>query len=122
MAANVLNIWGEVIGVFGGALILLIFGITFSPLVRHPSKPAGAAARKLEPGEKEAHLEEGEAKGGEVVRADGFIDSFAGLVEEGGGSLPLIVTIFTIGLLVWWLLYLILNWSQYLFSIRTLLM
>lgn len=119
MALNVLNVWGEIIGVGAGILILLIFGVTFSPLVYKPRTPPGSAAHEMRPGEKEAHQAEGEEKGGEVVRADGYIDSFAGIVEEAGGSLPLIVTVFTIGLFVWWFLYLIINWSQYLLSVRT---
>lgn len=119
MAVNVLNVWGEIIGIAGGILILLIFGLTFSPLVYKPRVPSGSAARGIQEGQKEAHQEEGQEKGGEVVRADGYIDSFAGLVEEAGGSLPLIVTIFTIGLFTWWALYLVINWSQYLFSIRS---
>ncbi len=120
MALNVLNVWGEIIGIAGGALILLIFGLTFSPLVYRPRVPSGAAAEHAGPGEKEAHQERGQQSGGEHVRADGYIDSFAGLVEEAGGSLPLIVTIFSLGLLAWWGIYLVTNWSQYLFSVRSL--
>lgn len=118
MAMNVMNVWGELIGILVGVVVLLVFAITFSPLVRRPSVPSGAAAQRTRPGEKEEHLEEGQETGGEHVRADGYIDSFAGLVEEAGGSLPLVVSIFTIGLLVWWAIYLVTNWSQYLFNIR----
>ncbi len=119
MTLNVLNVWGEIIGIAGGAIILLIFGLTFSPLVYRPKVPSGAAAERAEPGEKEAHQERGQESGGEHVRADGYIDSFAGLIEEAGGSLPLIVSTFSIGLLIWWAIYLVVNWSQYLFSVRS---
>ncbi len=119
MAMNVLNVWGEILGIAGGAVILLIFAITFSPLVYRPRVPSGAAAESAEPGEKEAHEEHGQESGGEHVHADGYIDSFAGLTEEAGGSLPLIVTIFTLGLLAWWVIYLVTNWSQFLFSVRS---
>lgn len=119
MAMNVMNVWGEIIGIGVGAIVLLIFAITFSPLVYRPRVPSGAAAERTEPGEKEEHLEEGEEAGGEHVRADGYVDSFAGLVSEGGGSLPLIVSIFTFGLFAWWAIYLVTNWSQFLFSVRS---
>ena len=119
MAANVLNVWGEIIGIGGGALILIIFGLTFSPLVYRPKVPSGGAVERAGSGEKEAHQEHGEESGGEHVRADGYIDSFAGLVEEAGGSLPLIVSVFSIGLLIWWAVYLVVNWSQYFLSVRT---
>jgi hypothetical protein len=119
MTLNVINVWGEIIGIGFGALVLLIFGLTFSPLVYRPKVPSGSAAERTEPGEKEEHQAHGQESGGEHVRADGYIDSFAGLVEEAGGSLPLIVSVFSIGLLVWWGLYLVINWSQYLFSVRS---
>ncbi len=119
MALNVLNVWGEIIGIGVGIVILLIFGITFSPLVYRPRVPSGAAAERAAPGEKEAHEAKGQEAGGEHVHADGYIDSFAGLVEEAGGSLPLIVSTFTIGLFIWWGVYLVTNWSQYLFSVRS---
>ncbi len=118
MTMNVINIWGEIIGIGVGAIILLIFGFTFSPLVYRPRVPSGSAMERTEPGEKEAHQEKEDQTGGEHVRADGYIDSFAGLVEEAGGSLPLIVSVFTIGLFFWWGVYLVTNWSQYLFSVR----
>ncbi len=120
MVLNVLNVWGELISIVGGLLVLLIFGLTFSPLVYRPKVPSGAAAEQTEPGEKEEHEAQGQEKGGEHVRADGYIDSFAGLVEEAGGSLPLIVSVFSIGLLIWWAVYMLLEWSQALLSVRTL--
>ncbi len=122
MVLNVLNTWGEIIGIAAGGLILLIFGLTFSPLVYRPRVPSGAAVERTEPGagEKEEHEAKGQEKGGEHVRADGYIDSFAGLVEEAGGSLPLVVSVFTIGLLIWWAVYMVLEWSQALISVRTL--
>src|SRR5512142_2349738 len=119
MALNVLNVGGEIIGIGIGALILLIFGLTFSPLVYRPKVPSGAAVERQQTGEKEAHEAQGQESGGEHVHADGYIDSFAGLVEEAGGSLPLIVTTFSIGLLIWWFVYLIANWSQAILSVRS---
>jgi hypothetical protein len=119
MTMNVINVWGEIIGIGVGAIILLIFGLTFSPLVYRPRVPSGGAVERTRPGEKEAHQAAENQTGGEHVRADGYIDSFAGLVEEAGGSLPLIVSVFSIGLFLWWGIYLVINWSQYLFSVRS---
>ena len=96
MTLNVLNVWGELIGIGAGILVLLIFGLTFSPMVYRPKVPSGAAVEKAEPGDKEAHEAKGQERGGEHVHADGYIDSFAGLVEEAGGSLPLIASVFSI--------------------------
>ncbi len=120
MTLNVLNVWGEFIGIAAGGLILLIFGLIFSPLVYRPKVPSGAAVERTSPGEKEEHEARGQEAGGEHVHADGYIDSFAGLVEEAGGSLPLIVSVFSIGLLIWWAVYMLLEWSQALLSVRTL--
>lgn len=119
MTMNVLNVWGEIIGIGVGAIILLIFGLTFSPLVYRPKVPSGGAMERTSPSEKEEHQAREDQTGGEHVRADGYIDSFAGLVEEAGGSLPLIVSVFSIGLFIWWGIYLVTNWSQYLFSVRS---
>ncbi len=111
MVINVLNVPGQIIGIASAAAILLVFCLTFSPLVYRPRVPPGAAATRFDPGEKEAHDAKGQAQGGETVRADGYIDSFAGLVEEAGGSLPLIASVFTIGCLIWWASYLLLLWD-----------
>lgn len=112
MVINVLNVTGQMIGIGSAVLILLVFCVTFSPLVYRPRVPSGSAAERVQPGEKEAHEARGQAEGGEHVRADGYIDSFAGLVEEAGGSLPLIASVFSIGCLIWWAAYLILLWNE----------
>ncbi len=112
MPLKVLNGVGQLIGIGSANAVLMIFGITFSPLVYRPRVPSGGAAEHIEPEDKEAHEAHGQESGGEHVRADGYIDSFAGLVEEAGGSLPLIVSVFTIGLLIWWAAYLVIEWSE----------
>ncbi len=112
MPLNVLNVPGQIIGIGSAIIVLLIFCVTFSPLVYRPRVPSGSAAERAGPGEKEAHDARGQAAGGEHVRADGYIDSFAGLVEEAGGSMPLIVSVFTIGLAIWWASYLLLLWYE----------
>jgi hypothetical protein len=112
MVLNVLNVPGQIIATGSAIVILLVFCITFSPLVYRPRVPPGSAGGRATPGEKEAHEAKGQAQGGEVVRADGYIDSFAGLVTEAGGSLPLIASVFSIGCLIWWAAYLVLLWNE----------
>lgn len=119
MTLNVLNVLGEALGIGFATLVLLVFALAFSPLVYRPRVPSGAAIRRDDTN-KEGHEAHGQESGGEHVRADGYIDSFAGVIEEGGGSLPLIVSIFSIGLLAWWAIYLVLEWSQVFVSVRTL--
>jgi hypothetical protein len=119
MTVNVLNIPGEIIATAAGVVVLLIFAITFSILVRRPGTLPGEAGPRTSGAAEQGHNVEGEEKGGEVVRADGYIDSFAGKIEEAGGGLPPIVKVSLIGVWIWWLIYLIVNWSQWLVSIRT---
>jgi hypothetical protein len=123
MAANVLNVYGEIIGIGIGAIILWIFAITFAPFYRRRSMLPGASRSQKSRDHHGEHEEEAKGKraesAGEVVRADGFIDSFAGVIQEAGGGLPLIVKISIIAIPLWWLLYIIINFSQYLLSIRS---
>jgi hypothetical protein len=109
MTANAMNVWGEILGIAVGAGSLLIFGILTALMVRRPSIPPGSKGRR----EKEA---EGTH---ETIAADGYIDSFAGVIEEGGGSLPPVVLVALITIPLWWLIYMILNWSPHLINIIT---
>ncbi len=118
MTANVLNIWGELIGIVGGGLIFLIFGVFLSAASRQISTPPGSSGPRASSADSQ-RSEESDQQGGETVRADGYIDSFAGTIEEAGGGPPLLVKIALVGVPVWMIIYAILNWSQILFSIRT---
>jgi hypothetical protein len=100
MVRNVLEIWPEILGVAGGAAILMLFALAIS--VRN--KPT------VQPGSS-GHRERGREHEGEENRPDGYIDSFAGVIEEAGGGMPLIVRIALPGIIVWWLVYLIVNWT-----------
>jgi hypothetical protein len=97
---NSLLIFQEIVAVVAGAVVLLIFALALGIPPRHAVPPGFKGHREGE--------EEGES---EVVRADGYIDSFAGVIEEAGGSLPLIVRIAIPGILLWWLIYMIYNWQ-----------
>ncbi len=118
MTANVLNIWGELIGIVAGGLIFLIFGVFLPAASRQiTTLPGSSGPRKKTANAQRS--EDTEEEGGETVRADGYIDSFAGTIEEAGGGPPLLVKIALVGIPVWMIIYAILNWSQILFSVRT---
>ena len=103
MTQNALVISAEVLGIVVGALVLLVFGLTLG--LRHNPRvlPGSSGHRDVE--------EEAESQEHEVIRPDGYIDSFAHTIEEAGGSLPPIVLVAIPGILLWWLLYLVLNWK-----------
>jgi len=116
MALNVLNIWGEIFGIAGGALILIIFSVTFYPLVTRYRMPP----RNME--EEQAAAEKPSKKGdleADKIRASDYVESFNGDITGGRGPVPLVVAIFVIGLIIWWGIYLVTNWSQYLWSVRS---
>lgn len=100
MTQNVLQIWPEILGVAGGALLLIIFALA----IGLPNKPT------VQPGSS-GHREKGRESESEEIRPDGYIDSFNGVIEEAGGGMPIIVRIALPGILIWWLLYLIINWT-----------
>lgn len=100
MTQNVLQLWPEILGVVAGIVVLLLFAITLG--MRH--RP------RVLPGSN-GHREEGDETGHEEIRADGYIDSFAKEIEEAGGGMPPVVKLMLPGILLWWLIYLILNWT-----------
>lgn len=101
MTQNSLHIWAEILGIAGGALVLLLFGLTVALKQHRPNPLPGSSGHREEEGE----------GGHEVIRPDGYIDSFANTIEEAGGGLPAVVRIALPGILLWWLIYLILNWA-----------
>lgn len=119
MTANVLNIWGEIISITASGLILLIFGVFFSSYSSHHKTPAASSGRRETRDNQVGHEVVEDDRHSEKVQADGFIDSFAGEIEESGGGPTTLVKIALIGIPLWWLLYLILNWSQTFISMRT---
>lgn len=82
--------------VAAGAAILFVFAVT----IVWPHRP------KQLPGSS-GHRDEAE----EVIRPDGYIDGFAGEIEEAGGGLPMVVKLAIPGVLLLWLVYLILYWT-----------
>jgi hypothetical protein len=97
---NVLQVWPEILGVVGGALVLLVFALAIAWPHRPAVRSASRGHRKRE--EQEVH---------EEVHPDGYIDSFSREIEEAGGALPAIVKLALPAIILWWLLYLIINWT-----------
>ena len=91
-----LNIWGEIVGIVGGAFVLIVFAITIG-IKWHPGKLPGSSG----------HREKDEEKDSETIRPDGYIDSFAGVIEEAGGGMPPVVKLALPGILIWFVAYLI---------------
>lgn len=100
MTENVLQMWPEILAIVAGCIGLSLFAIALG-LPHRPGVLPGSSGHR-------PHDESGE---NEEIRADGYIDSFAGEIEEAGGSLPPVVKLALSGILIWWLLYLILNWA-----------
>jgi hypothetical protein len=100
MTANVAQTWAEILGVGVGALILFLFALT----VALPQRPT------VRPGSRGHREEEGEGAHEEVM-PDGYIDSFNNTIEEAGGALPPVVKLALPGIIIWWVIYLILNWT-----------
>jgi hypothetical protein len=96
-----LHLSAEVISVVTGIIALAIFALAVA-------LPQGS---KASPGHK-GHRPVEEDTGHEEIRGDGFIDSFSGEIEEAGGGMPPVVKLALPGVLLWWLLYLIINWTQ----------
>jgi hypothetical protein len=100
MTQNVMNLNGEVVWVVAGAVVLFIFAVAITWPHRPKVSPGSSGHRPLE-----------DETGHETIRVDGYIDSFAKEIEEAGGDFPTVVKLALPGILLWWLLYLILNWT-----------
>jgi hypothetical protein len=95
-----MTVWPEIVAIVGGAIVLLLFGLSIALRQRPTVAPGSSGHRDV--------TEEGLH---EEVRPDGYIDSFAKEIEEAGGSLPPVVKLALPGILIWWLIYLIVNWA-----------
>jgi hypothetical protein len=100
MTQNAMDFPLAIVYLVGGVAVLFIFALTVAIGHRPKTLPGSSGHR-----EKEA---EGEH---EVIRPDGYIDSFANVIEEAGGSLPPVVRIALPGVILWWLIYLIVYWT-----------
>ena len=98
MTQNLLLIWPKIISVVGAMAVLFLFALTIGLPSRSRTLPGSRGHREAK--DEGVH---------EEIRPDGYIDSFAKVIEEAGGSLPLVVKIAIPLVILSWLLYLILN-------------
>jgi hypothetical protein len=98
---NVLNVGSAVFTIVVWTTVLLAIALSFSFKYRAASDKAGASGNR--PPERSSE--------GEIVRPDGFIDSFAGVISEAGGGVPFMATLIMLAMFVVWLAYLIMNWK-----------
>jgi hypothetical protein len=101
MTQNVMQLWPEILAVVGAMAVLFLFALA----IALPSRS------KIPPGIR-GHREASEETQHEEIRPDGYIDSFSKEIEEAGGGLPVVLKLALPGIIVWWLLYLIINWVQ----------
>ncbi len=119
MALNVLSIPHTIVSAVSAIIILLIFCVTFSPLVTHWKVPVPRQESTDKPMGQPVEQKKGAERASRKVRATDYVEGFNGLVYGGEGPVPLLVIIFGFGLLFWWAAYLVLEWSQYLVSVRS---
>lgn len=100
MTDNALKVVPQIISVVWGIAVFVIFALTLALPHRPRVRPGQSGHRPKE--------EEGEH---EVIKPDGFIDTFANQAQEAGGSLPVIAMVAFPLILLSWLLYMILNWT-----------
>ncbi len=100
MPKNVLEIWPQIFAVVVGILVLVGAALAFSFRYR-----TGAEAGRR------GHREEAEAEADQRVSPAGWIESFAGRIEEAGGGLPRMGLVIILVTIVWYFVYLFLFWS-----------
>jgi len=100
MTQNVMNVRGEIVGIVGGAFVLILFAVTIAIKWRPSTLPGSSG-----------HRDKDEENDYEAIRPDGYIDSFAGVIEEAGGGLPPVMWVAIPGVLLWWLATLIFYWT-----------
>ena len=81
-------------------MILFLFAVTIA--IHHRAN--------VTPGSR-GHRDTSTESGHEEIRPDGYIDTFAGEIEEAGGGMPPVVKLALPAILIWWLLYMVLFWA-----------
>lgn len=101
MPDNVLRLGPQLFSVLAGTIVLVVAALAFAFKYHATSDKAGASG----------HRPSEEAQKGEIVRPDGFIDSFAGAISEAGGGVPFMATFIMLAAIVVWFVYLLVNWK-----------
>lgn len=101
MPENVLKIGAQVFSVIAGIIVLLGAALSFAFKYRATSDKAGARG----------HRPADQTKQAEIAAPDGFIDSFAGVISEAGGSVPFMAAVIMMAVLVTYVVYLFINWK-----------
>lgn len=99
MPKNVLELGPQIFAVLMGIITLLGGALAFAFRYRTRVLPGSSGHRPEE--------EQGDA---ELIGPDGYIDSFAGVIEEAGGGLPLVGKIIVAVIAVSYVVYLVLFW------------
>jgi hypothetical protein len=79
--------------------VLILFSVALAMHIK-ARRPAGSKGHRDDDGDRP-----------EDIRADGYIDSFANHIEEAGGSMPPVVRLTLVGVIAWWVIYLMLYWT-----------
>jgi hypothetical protein len=118
MVANSLNVYGEIVAILFSGGFLFFWAMTLGLPYITGLQAAQRGHRQKERGEaQQAGLEQRQRggmtqdEGPEVVGPDGFVDSFAETIEEAGGGLPPVVAITVIGVIIWYIVYVIIFWA-----------
>ncbi len=101
MTGNLINQSSEIQWVIASVLVLCAFAVA---LALPQAGRRKSASRGHRPEEDESTSEE--------IRPDGYIDSFSGEIEEAGGGIPPVMKLAVPVVIIWWLLYIVLNWSS----------
>jgi hypothetical protein len=99
MTLNVLQVPAEIVAIVVGTLVL-IFGAVALALPHRPKTLPGSSGRR-----------EGKEGMYEEIRPDEYIESFNKQVESSAGSAPRFVWLVLAGIIIWWVVYLIVNWT-----------
>jgi hypothetical protein len=98
---NVLRVGPQLLTVIAGTIVLLGAALAFAFKYHSTTTKAGASGQRPDD----------QAREGERVSPDGFIDSFAGVVSEAGGGVPFTAWLIMGATLVCYVVYLFVNWN-----------
>ena len=109
MTQNDMNLVWELIWTIGGGLALVMFAVTIGMKHRFATPPGSSGHRDRDGSERQGRESGRDERGHEVIRADGYVDSFAGEIEEAGGGWPPIIKLLFPGILLWYVAYMVYN-------------